>query len=48
MKIVGKCSVPTKKGKQCKIPADRRLEGQWYCHLHDPLGKYQIQHGFWD
>ena len=27
----------------CKVPADRCRDGDWYCHVHDPVGKFQQQ-----
>ncbi len=37
------CCVPTTKGGACGIPADREIDGKWYCHVHDPNGVYQKQ-----
>lgn len=37
------CCTPTTKGGACGIPADRELDGRWYCHVHDPNGVYQKQ-----
>lgn len=41
--MLHKCSVPTKRGNQCLIWADRNHDGVWYCHTHDPHGVYQRQ-----
>ena len=42
---MNQCSVPTKdkKGRPrpCRVPADRFRAGAWFCHIHDPRGKFQ-------
>lgn len=37
------CCTPTSKGGACGIPADREIDGKWFCHVHDPNGVYQKQ-----
>lgn len=34
----------TKKNAPCPIEADRNRGGSWYCHVHDPEGKFRQQH----
>lgn len=38
------CSATTRKGAPCPFNADRNRNGEWFCHLHDPMGTYQLQH----
>ena len=38
-----RCSSTTRKGKQCPIDADRLRDGEWFCHVHDPLGLFRQQ-----
>ena len=37
-----KCWAKTATGKPCRVPGEESRDG--LCHVHDPNGKYQLQH----
>lgn len=41
---MNRCSAEKTNSLPCSIPADRLRGDHWFCHIHDPLGKYYQQH----
>ncbi len=39
------CSALKKNGEFCQINADRLVDGEWVCHIHDPGGLFRFQQG---
>lgn len=37
------CCSLKRNGAPCTLMPDRLRDGKWYCHVHDPLGKFQLQ-----